>query len=702
MNALLLRILPTFLMLIPIAAPAVQTERVLVDSFQEWAEGRSGGVAIREPGLLAPAPVFEPMADLKTSVIWSGAVEPSGSILLAVGRPASVWRLQASGKLQQLSTFTEPDVYAVAAGPKGEVYAAPSPGGKIFRLGAGGKFEEFYQTGDEFVWDLKVSSSGALFAATGPKGRIHRISAKGEGQVWFDADEPHIRRLAFDASGSLLAGTAGKGLLYRIPAKDQGVVLLDSGRDEIAGIALDSEGTVLVAATSGQGGGSGGSDRPRSLQAIPAPEGATLIVTGPLRETGRSSSSSSASSAPKGTTDLYALKQDLFPFKIREVKDDIVSLAAVGGTVYGASASDGRFYQITGGKTFAVMGEIEGMSVVGLLSRGNTLVALTQGRSQVWRGDAGSSAGGRYASRVFDAKVFARWGALAVSGEGDWSVRTRSGNTSDPDKSWYPWVPLDGGKVASPAARYLQFEIKLTRGLVEQAEVFFLPQNQPPKIESIRVLGANTAFEPMPQPQPPPQPQSADQMVKGMEGMNQQPVRFQPSTVRGARSVAWQATDPNGDRLRYTLYLKAEGESHWEQLDGELEQPVFSWDTSGWQDGAYRIRIVASDEPDNEVGSALQAEKTSEAITIDHTPPSVTLARKTAKEVDLAVADRTSRLVGAFVSYEGHDFRPVLPQDGISDGTRETYRIPRQNGRTLYFRVEDEHGNVSGFRVTPD
>jgi hypothetical protein len=677
-----------------VAASAVQTERILIDSFQEWSEGQPEGVAIREPGLIVPAPAFEEWADLKTSVIWGGAVEPSGSLLLAVGKPGSVWRLQSSGKLQQLTSFTEPDVYAVASGPKGEVYAAPSPGGKIFRLGSKGQFEEYYQTGEEFVWDLKVSPGGVLFAATGPKGKIHRISGKGQGEVWFDADEPHIRRLAFDGSGNLLAGTAGKGLLYRILARDQGVVLLESGRDEIAGIAVDSDGAVIVAACSGNGGGGG--DRPRSLRPVSIPDGAPAVPSVLVQETAR------AASPPKGTTDFYAIRKDLYPYKIREVKDDIVSLVAVGQTVYGASASDGRIYQIIRGSELALMGEIGGRSVVGLLSKDTSLYALTQGQSQVWRGNAQASAGGDYVSKVIDTKVFARWGAMRIMGEGNWSVRTRSGNTSDPDKSWYPWVPMDGGRVASPAARYLQFEIQLSRGKVEQVEMFYLPQNLPPRLESLRVLGPNVAFEPLPQPAPPPQPQTADQLAKGGEGMNVPPPRFQPATVRGARSVAWQATDPNGDRLEFAVELRKEGESRWESLDAELEQPVFSWDTSGWSDGLYRLRITASDAAGNSKEQALKTEKTTETFTIDHTPPTGRVVRKTQAEVEIEVSDRTSLLSAAYVSDNGHDFVPLLPEDGLNDSPRETYRIPRKEGQTLYFRAEDEHGNVVGFRVVPD
>jgi len=695
------RLLLSTLLLLPLTAPAVQTERILIDHFQDWADGRPGGMAVLEPGYITPAPGFHKLAELNTSVIWSGAAEARGSLLIAAGKPGAVWRMQPDGKLDKLTGFNEPDVYAVAAGPKGEVYAAPSPGGKIFRLGSKGRFEEYYQTGEDYIWDLKVSPSGVLFAATGPRGRIHRIAAKGDGQVWFDADEPHIRRLAFDADGSLLAGTSDKGLLYRVTGHNQGVVLLDSGRDEIAGMAVSADGTIVVAANSGSGGGT--PERPRAPRAAATnPEGNPTAALSPLVEALREAAKAPAPSQSKGATDLYVIRKNLFPSKIREIKDDLVSLVAVGNTVYGASASDGRLYQITDGKTFGIMGEIEGKSVVGLLAQGPSIYALTQGQSQVWQAGTYPARDANYTSRVMDTKGFSRWGALDVTGEGDWSVRTRSGNTPDADKSWYPWIPLDRGKIASPAARYLQFEIKLNRGTVEQVEVFLLPQNLPPKIESLRALAPGTAFEPLAQPQPPPQPQTADQLAKGTEGISPPPARFQPSTVRGARSVAWQASDPNGDVLQFSLSIRKEGESRWDLLDDKIDAAVFSWDSSGWPDGSYRVRLVARDTPGNSAETALETEKISEIFTIDHTPPTAALVRETPKDVEIGVADSTSRIDGAYYSYDGHDFHPVLPQDGLNDGRREVYRIPRKEGRTLYFRAEDEHGNVAGVRVTPD
>jgi hypothetical protein len=74
---------------------------------------------------------------------------------------------------------------------------------------------------------------------------------------------------------------------------------------------------------------------------------------------------------------------------------------------------------------------------------------------------------GTFTSAVFDATRVATWGtaswdATLPAGTGI-QVLTRSGNTATPDGSWSAWVPVaNGGTVASPPARYLQYEVILT------------------------------------------------------------------------------------------------------------------------------------------------------------------------------------------------------------------------------------------------
>lgn len=678
---------------------AVQAERQVWDGFAEWAEGTAKGVAIEEPGRLVPSRTFTRAATIDAGVVWTAAGAPDGSIVVGTGSKGRVFRVARNGAVSQLTEFTEPDVYAVAVGPRGEVYAAPSPGGKIFRRNTQGVFEEYFATGETYVWDLKVAPNGVLFAATGTQGKIFRITGVGQGEEWFDADEPHIRRLLLDGDGMLLAGSAGKGLVYRVVQKGRGVVLLDSGKEEITALAVGPDGAIYAAAVANPGG-SGPTDRPRSVRVQPNSSGGLAVVAegSPTKAGVNGGGSAGASNQPsRAACDLYVMQGDFYPRRLRELKDDILSLAHDGTRLLAGSGSAGRLYHVSGEGDFAMLGQIDAETVAAIVVGEGGPRLLTAGPSAVWTPAA--AGGGTYTSKPVDSKLFARWGALRLSGQGDWRVRTRSGNTSDPDKSWHPWLPLDGDKVASPSARYLQFEVALARGQVEHAELFFLPQNQPPRIEALRVLAPGMAYDPIQQPAPPPQPQTSDQLVKAQDGGNAQPLRFQPLTVRGARTVAWQAQDPNGDRLEYAIYIRREGESVWELLEGRLDRPVFSWDTSAWPDGSYRVKVTVTDAPDNATTDALRAEKISAVFTIDHSPPVLTVRRQTSTVVEIDAVDATSTIAAAFVSHNGFDFKPVLPKDGINDSRREVFELAIEPGKGLFLRVEDSHGNVTGWRL---
>ena len=75
-------------------------------------------------------------------------------------------------------------------------------------------------------------------------------------------------------------------------------------------------------------------------------------------------------------------------------------------------------------------------------------------------------AGGTFTSSVFDAGRTATWGTASwtanVPAGTTLIVETSSGNTATPDSTWSPWtVVSNGGTVASPAARYLRYRVRL-------------------------------------------------------------------------------------------------------------------------------------------------------------------------------------------------------------------------------------------------
>src|SRR5262249_61777712 len=64
-----------------------------------------------------------------------------------------------------------------------------------------------------------------------------------------------------------------------------------------------------------------------------------------------------------------------------------------------------------------------------------------------------------------------------------------------------------------------------------------------------------------------------------------------------------------------------EGDAEWHVAEKDLEVPTCTWDTNALPDGRYRIRVVASDGPDNAINEALETTLVSPPFTIDNTPP---------------------------------------------------------------------------------
>ena len=91
----------------------------------------------------------------------------------------------------------------------------------------------------------------------------------------------------------------------------------------------------------------------------------------------------------------------------------------------------------------------------------------------------------------------------------------------------------------------------------------------------------------------------------------------------GYQTLRWTAADPNGDDLVYDLSFRpAEGEKgDWLEMVKDLKDDHYSFDALSLPDGVYRFRLRASDKPSNDPDTALVAERVSEPVVIDHTPP---------------------------------------------------------------------------------
>jgi len=108
------------------------------------------------------------------------------------------------------------------------------------------------------------------------------------------------------------------------------------------------------------------------------------------------------------------------------------------------------------------------------------------------------------------------------------------------------------------------------------------------------------------------------------------PVRFPKMEVppqgfedKGYASVLWSAHDDNDDDLIFSIYYHGEGEQNWRLLKDKLTQKYYSWDATTMPDGAYYLKIVASDSPSNPADQSLTSERESDRFEIENAPPTI-------------------------------------------------------------------------------
>jgi hypothetical protein len=181
-------------------------------------------------------------------------------------------------------------------------------------------------------------------------------------------------------------------------------------------------------------------------------------------------------------------------------------------------------------------------------------------------------------------------------------------------------------------------------------------------------------------------------------------------TQKGYQSVVWTAEDANEDQLEFSVYFRGETESAWKLLKDKLETRFYTWDTTAMPDGAYYLKIVATDAPGNPAGEGLTSERESDRFEVDNTPPAI--AQLTADSTGAAGAVRvrfqashpSSSIARAQYSIDADDWTLVFPSGGLSDSSRENYdfQLPKvaAGEHTITVRVYDQFENVSSAKAT--
>ena len=748
---------------------AEHTRRWLQTTYEEFLKGTAHGVAVRSDGRLELAPKFTLLADADASYLWSLRVDPKGMLYAAGGSPAKVFRFDNGGKPTTIFESTDLVAQSIAFDSKGTLYVATSPDGKVYRVSASGEKTVFFEPKTKYIWDIAFGTDGVLYVATGDKGQIFAVTPEGKSQLWYASDEAHIRVLAFDRQNSLIAGTEPNGRVLRISRADsksskdstaaaaEGFVLYETSKREVTALGVAPDGSIYVAAI----GEKQRTISPSSTTIVSSPQGTSTFTSSPGGMTGTVSGQIQQSNPfvafpPALSSSIYRLSPEGAPDELWTSREDVVySLGfASDGRVLAGTGNNGALLAIDGHGVFAQLAKAGSAQITGIARNAAGKVFLcTANPGKVFSVGPEYEPEGTFESRSFDAQLFSQWGRLdwwgpppppamavganaksaSASGEPRLEFFVRSGNTEDPGKEWSRWFgpySKPGSAVEAPSARFFQWKAVIHDGRpgdgINWVSLAYLPRNVAPVIDAIvlqepgvRAQGNTIIATGQAQSvtlKMPPTPNTPNLFI----AQNVNPSKFEqpPQGFRekGYASVLWSAHDDNDDDLRYSVYYRGENEREWKLLKDKLDQKFYSWDTTTLPDGAYYLKIVATDAPSNPPALALKTERESERFEVDNTPPviehleaapSVSLGGSLAASsviVKFTARDSTSSIDRSQYSVDGGDWTLLAPTGNVSDSPNENYEFAvsglAPGEHTVAVRAYDRFENVGSAKIT--
>lgn len=717
---------------------AATTTTWVVNGYNDLLRGTLTGLSLTADGRLVPGPATEHQVQANTPAVWSLAAGPDGSVYAGTGHQGTVLRVGLDGKSSEVWSAPEPEIFALAVAPNGDLYAASSPNGAVYRI-RGRKGVEVWRPGTKYIWSLALAQDGSLYMGTGDSGKVYRMHPNGTAELYYDTAQMNVTSLAIGTNGHVLAGTDPNGMIYDISGAGKATVLYDSNLPEVRALAVAPDGTVYAAAMGGAVSTRNG-NMPASAQTASAPAVAanpTVITvteasgnvvdqtatTPPSQAaSGTSTSSSSAGVSTAAVTEvaglekaaLYKIGPDRVPQTIWSSKDmNIYDLILDGDSVLFSTDFTGTIFRLTGRNTTLVSQLGDGVATR-LWKAGTAVFAAMSNPGRVFVLGAPGAKPGEYESVVHDAGSVARWGHFQWHGMGSGvTFRTRTGYAARPDNTWSDWSAAmsspNEAAIQSPPAHFIQWKAEWPAGSTEEIDtvsVPFLPENRAPQVHSITVTsvlnqnqlksaGANS--------------NSSGAYTVTVTDTGQSSASTATNGVQTVShlqstqtQISWQADDPDGDKLAYSVYFRSEDETNWQLVRTRMYENTLLLDPDVFADGRYYFKVIASDAPSNDQQFAKESDLVSPQVLIDNTPPAVTVGNVKrsgdALDVDVTGNDATSPLRVCEYSLDAGPWQPIEAVDGVTDQQKQQFHLHldkiRPGEHLLVFRIYDVANNA--------
>lgn len=735
------------------ALPAFGTQ-VRIFQAQSQAAFLSGtleGVSVDSLGRIELAPRVDRVASISEPFLLAAAAHPEGWVV-GTGNAGKVLKVDRKGGVTELFTAPEPEVFAVWVDPDGTVFAGTSPRGKVYRIppgksaGKNPKGEIFFDPGETYIWALARSSEGGLLVGTGTQGKLFRVDGKGKGEVLYDSDDTHVRAVEPMPGGDALVGTAGEGLILRISRDGKARTLHDAEGPEVVSLTVAPDGTsyaaviaseaslvdqakdLAAAAAAAEAGAKAAGSQPQVSVTVEQVDQPPAAAAGAGRRTG-AARSEVLSITPAGVV------ESLWTF----ADDTVYDLVWSGERLWAATGLEGKLYRWAD-QQMILEKDVDERQIVAVMPGDPGPVFATTNAAALFRVTADTERSGTYTSPALDAEQVARFGTFSWKGDGSIRFSFRSGVSAEPDRTWSSWTePREGTEISLadvPRGRYVQFRAELRAGndrsggspRIYETELSYRQENLSPKIGGLTALEPGQIlvpanFNPSNQVYEPAHPNregifnslTAAAEDDGGGGGGRSKILWK----LGYQTLRWSAADPNGDDLVYDLSFRpAEGvegkqgkekEGEWLKVVEDLKEGHYSFDALSLPDGIYRFRLRASDLPSNDPEAALVAERVSDPVVVDHTPPKLVRTELIRSDKDkggafkVTVQDAASPIREAVYSVNAEEWKPVRANDGLLDGRTEILLIEAgKPGDLALLRVTDAAQNVVTFNLTQE
>lgn len=687
-----------------------------VSTKEELIKGEPLSTSISSEGKVTLAPTVQEIYAPPEPYLWSAVVDSKGNLYVGSGNEGKVFKIDSEGKGRLFFDSEELEIHTLLVDKNDNLLVATSPNGKLYRITPEGSASTLFEPREKYIWSLAMDQQGNLYAGTGIRGRIFKIDSQGKGELFWESQQTHITTLTIDNKGNLLAGSDPGGHVYRISPQGKGFVLYDSPLQEVHCVVCDERGNIYAAAIAGKAA------PPQEKKEAPSASVRLSMVE-------KEAQKAPATLAPTTPTEIKSAIYRISPegeveviWEANTVTVHSLTLDAKGNLLVG-TGDKGYLLSIdpSGSETLLAKLKVKQLSSLFTTSGGEIWIA-TSNLGKVFKMSPNYPLVGIYESTPYDTVTTSQWGNLWWKGTKpsgtNIKLYTRSGNTEKPDNNWSGWSPPynneEGSPIISPPARFIQWKGELTTQdpsitpTLESLSLAYLQQNLKPQIINITIHPPGIYYKK-------PSPYEDELLANLPEEFESAYEKKTPTTQaggeenlgrkaykKGVRTISWQATDGNEDRLVFNLYFRGIDEERWMVLKEDLTEPVYTWDTFLVPEGSYVVRIEASDAPSNPDGLSLSARQQSAPFDIDNNPPQIVnfSVRPSVKNIEVSFSVRDSYSFLRLIAYSlnAGEWKRVHPKDGLLDSKEEAFQLtipsPPVGEHILVVKAEDGMYNI--------